>query len=437
MFAEQLIYSLFMKKKFILTLIFALAVVAGAYAQQPKQIKTNKGKKPVPKPQILETPLPARSADCFFAAPLQIDVPFGPTEPPRGYGFVSEIAKDAKTKNVFDQEHNTVWYLLTIPYDGKLCIDITPKAMADDYDMLVYKYTNKYFCNRIIGNKVAPIRSVMSAGNTGNKGVTGIGLKGKLANVPKSSTAPYASYIDVVEGEKYVIVVDNLASGGLGHTILATINTEFAPLTVLPVDSIKRQKTTADIQIKEKESDNVILEKEDAGAQLIKILPRKNYTITLKKEGYFNYIRDVSHAQAVKDSILTARLVQIKAGSKLPINGYLYFDVDEMNNVTLLPESYSAMDDVVKTLQEYPMLYVEIIGRIPTEGYNLRKDAENSKLRAEAIKKYLIGRGVPETNLKTRGSYIKELEAQLAQQKKSKSGSVLTPNCEIKILKTQ
>jgi len=424
-----------MKKKFFLTLVITLAIVSGAYSQQPK--KTNKGKKPIPKPQILETPLPARSADCFFAAPLQIDVPFGPTEPPRGYGFVSEIAKDAKTKNVFDQEHNSVWYILTIPYDGKLCIEVTPKAIADDYDMLVYKYTNKYFCNRIIGNKVAPVRSVMSAGNTETKGVTGIGLKGKLTNVPKTSTAPYASYIDVTAGEKYVIVVDNLASGGLGHTILATVNTEFAPLTVLPIDSIKRERTTADILIKDKESDNVILEKQDAGAQLIKILPRKNYTITLKKDGYFNYRRDVSHAQAVKDSILTARLVQIKAGSKLPINGYLYFDVDEMNNVTLLPESYSALDDAVKTLQEYPQLIVEIIGRIPTEGFSLRKDAENSRLRAEAIKKYLIGRGISETNLKTRGSYIKELETQLIQQKKSKSGSVLTPNCEIKILKTQ
>ncbi|MCK9321877.1 MAG: OmpA family protein, partial [Bacteroidales bacterium] len=107
------------------------------------------------------------------------------------------------------------------------------------------------------------------------------------------------------------------------------------------------------------------------------------------------------------------------------------------NNFTLLPESYTALDDVVKTLQEYPQLVVEIIGRIPTEGFSLRKDAENSRLRAEAIKKYLIGRGIPDANLKTRGSYIKELEAQLTQQKKSKSGSVLTPNCEIKILKTQ
>jgi hypothetical protein len=426
-----------MKKKFFLTLVMTLAIVVGAYSQQPKQVKTNKGKKPIPKPQILETPIPARSADCFFAAPLQIDVPFGPTEPPRGYGFVSEISKDAKTKNVFDQEHNSVWYILTIPYDGKLCIDVTPKAIADDYDMLVYKYTNKYFCNRIIGNKVTPIRSVMSTGNTETKGITGIGLKGKLPHVPKTSTAAYASYIDVTEGEQYVFVVDNLASGGLGHTILATINTEFAPLTVLPIDSVKRERTTADILIKDKENNNIILEKEDAGAQVIKILPRKDYTITLKKDGYFNYRRDVTHAQAVKDSILTARLVQIKSGSKLPINGYLYFDVDELNNFTLLPESYTALDDVVKTLQEYPQLVVEIIGRIPTEGFSLRKDAENSRLRAEAIKKYLIGRGIPDANLKTRGSYIKELEAQLTQQKKSKSGSVLTPNCEIKILKTQ
>ncbi len=424
-----------MKKKLFLTLIFAFVLMAGANAQ--KQVKTNKGKKPAAKPQILETPLPPRSADCFFAVPLQVDVPFGPTEPPRGYGFVSEISPDAKTKNVFQQENNTVWYILTIPYEGKLCIDLTPKAAADNYDMLVYKYTNKYFCNRIIGNKVAPVRSVLSPGNAETGGKTGIGLSGKLENVPKTSTDSYAKYIDVKAGEKYVIVVDNLASGGLGHTILATVKTDFAPLTVLPIDSVKRERTTADILIKDKESDNVILEKENAGAQLIKVLPRRSYTITLKKDGYFNYHRDVSHAQAIKDSILTARLVQIKTGSKLPINGYLYFDVDELNNVTLLPESYSALDEVVKTLQDYPQIVVEIIGRIPTEGYNIRKDADNSRLRAEAIKKYLIGRGISEANLKTRGSYIKELETQLANQKKSKGGSVLTPNCEIKILKTQ
>ena len=426
-----------MKKKLLLTFILLITVLLGAYAQQGTKGKTNKGKKARPKEQVLEVPLPPRCADCFFAAPLQIDVPFGPTEPPRGYGFVSEISRDDKVKNVFEEEHNTVWYILEIPYSGKLCIDITPKAASDDYDFLVYKYTNKYFCNRIIGNKVLPLRSVLSANNTAIGGKTGLDLKGKLTSIPKNSAVAYGMYIEAKAGEQYVIVVDNLSSGGLGHTIHATINTDFAPLTVLPIDSINHQRTTANIIIKDSETKNVILEKENAGAQKVKILPKKAYSISLKKDGYFNYLREITHAQAVKDSILTARLVEIKAGSNLPIRGEIYFDVDELKNVTLLPESYSALDDAVKTLQEYPRIVVEIIGRIPTEGYNLRKDAENSRLRAEAIKNYLIGRGIPEANLKARGSYISELEKQLANQKKSKSGILLSPQSEIRILRTK
>lgn len=426
-----------MKKRFIFTIILIIALISGVEAQQSKISKTNKGKKTAVKQAPSETPLPPRCADCFFAAPLQVDVPFGPTEPQRGYGFVSEIRRDAKVKNVFEEEHNSVWYILTIPYNGKLCIDVTPKAASDDYDLLVYKYTNKYFCNRIIGNKVLPVRSILSANNSEVAGRTGIGLKGTLTNIPKTSAVPYGMYIDAKEGEQYIIVVDNLSEGGLGHTINATVNTDYAPLTVLPVDSLNREKTTANLLVKDSETDNIIMEKQDVGAQRLKILPNKAYFISLKKEGYFNYLRAISHAQAVKDSILTARLVAIKVGSNLPIKGELYFDVDEQNTVTILPESYPALDDVVKTLQDYPRISVEVIGRITTEGYNIKKDAENSRLRAEAIKNYLIGRGIPESNIKARGSYLKELEKQLDAQKKVKGGGLINPMCEIRIVKTK
>ena len=426
-----------MKKKLLLTFILLLTVLVSVNAQQGTKKKTNKGNKTRPKEVILEKPLPPRCADCFFAAPLQIDVPFGPTEPPRGFGFVSEINRNDKVKNVFEEEHNTVWYKLEIPYSGKLCIEITPKASSDDYDFLVYKYTNKYFCNRIIGNKVVPIRSVLSTSNTAIGGKTGLDLKGNLTNIPKNSAISHGMYIDVKAGEQYIIVVDNVSNGGLGHTIYTTINTDFAPLTVLPIDSSNHQRTTANIIIKDSETENIILERENAGAQRVKILPKKAYSISLKKDGYFNYIREITHAQAIKDSILTARLVEIKAGSKLPIRGEIYFDVDELNNVTLLPESYSSLDEAFRSLQDYPKIVVEIIGRIPTEGYNIKKDAENSRLRAEAIKNYFIGRGIPEANIKARGSYISELEKQLAKQKKSKSGILLTPQCEIKILRTK
>lgn len=426
-----------MKKVIISLIILMVAFVSVADAQQNKTSTTNKkGKKIAPKPQQpTEVALPSRSSDCFFAAPLTIDVAFGPTEPLRGYGFVSEIKPDGKVKNVFSQEHNTVWYIVKIPYAGKLCIDITPKSTADDYDLLVYKYTDKYFCNRIIGNKVSPLRSIMSASDVSKGGKTGLSIGGTLTSIPKSSVVDYGKYIDVKEDEKYVIVVDNLTDGGLGHTILASINTNFAPLTVLPIDSMNRERTTANIIVTEAGTERVVFEREDAGAQKLKILPNKSYAISLKKDGYFNYFREVSHAQAIKDSILTARLIEIKVGANLPMKGDIYFDIDEQNNVTVMPDSYYVLEEIVKVLQEYPRISVDIIGRIATEGLNLRKDSEHSILRAEAIKNYLIGRGIPEANLRARGSYIKELEKQIIAQKKTQS--LINPRCEIKITKTK
>src|SRR5574344_633625 len=412
-----------MRKYILLTAFLAF----GANAKSVKKYKTNKSSKTAKKQAPIETQLPPRSSDCFFAAPLQIDVPFGPTEPLRGYGFVQEIAQTANEKSIIEKEHNTIWYVLTIPYDGKLCLDITPKATSDDYDFMVYRYTNKYFCNRINGNKVSPLRCVMSANNTAVGGKTGLALKGTQTYIPKASVVPYGKYIDVKADEKYIVVVDTLTDGGLGHTILATINNDFAPLTVLPIDSINRERTTANIVVTDEQTNKVVLDREDVGAQQIKILPKKSYSISLKKDGYFHYMRIVSHAQAVKDSILTARLVEIKPGSKLPINGDLYFDVDEQGNISILPDSYPALNDVLKTLQEYPRLTVEIIGRVATEGLNVKKDKETSLKRANAIRNYLIGRGIPEANIFSRGSSIKELEKQLTDQKKLRGGKLLYP----------
>jgi outer membrane protein OmpA-like peptidoglycan-associated protein len=83
-------------------------------------------------------------------------------------------------------------------------------------------------------------------------------------------------------------------------------------------------------------------------------------------------------------------------------------------------------------LNEYPQINIDIIGRIATEGLNVKKDNEISKKRAEAIKNYLISQGINETRIKTRGSSIKELEAQIKDQQKLKN-KIITPQCEIKI----
>lgn len=419
-----------MKKIIILSLAILLSF--GLAAQNKS--KKKKTKKPAPVAPI-EVTLPDRCSDCFFPVTLQADVPFGPTEPLRGYGYVNEIKRDAQTKNVFEQEHNSIWYFLEIPYDGKLLIDIKPKSFSDDYDFIVYKYTDKYFCNRVEKNRVKPIRSVQSVVNTEIQGKTGLSLKGNTAHISKESSEAYGKYIDVKAGESYVIVVDNLNDGGLGHTITCEVWTNYSPLVINPIDSLLQQRTTANLHVKELETGRTVIGKQNAGSTRIKLLPDKTYEISLNKEGFFNYTRRISHAQAIgKDTILSARLVQIKPGSPLPINGDLYFDNNEQGELFLMQESYKNLDEVVKILTQYPQINVNVIGRIMTEGLNVKKDNEVSKERAEAIKKYLVSQGIAENRITTRGSSIKELEAQIKEQSKSRNKTI-NPPCEIRIAK--
>ncbi|MDO5760627.1 MAG: OmpA family protein, partial [Bacteroidota bacterium] len=418
-------------RRFIVILIIMGILIPSAEAQSKKKKRKVKQQPKVEAPS--EIALPQRSADCLFAVNLMLDSAFGPTEPLNGFGFVNDIKRDAQTKNVFEQEHNTVWYKVNCPYDGKLIIDIKPKSELDDYDFLVYKYTDQYFCNRVEKNRVKPLRSVLSSPNATLKGATGLSLKGNLAHISKSSDVAYARYIDVKMGESYIIVLDNLQDGGLGHTIRAEIVTDYKPLYIQPIDSLSKQRTTANIRVKDISTEMEIMNLTNVGNTKVKILPDKVYDIYVTKEGFFNYQRRIGYndLNSPKDSILSVQLSEIKIGGNIPLNGTLSFDNAEDGTVSLLPDSYKALDGIVEILTSYPNINVEIVGRIATDGLNLRLDNENSKKRADAIKDYLVEKGIPETNISTRGSSNKELLKQIDNQ--NKAHITFFPECEIRI----
>ena len=84
----------------------------------------------------------------------QCDQTYGPTTAPQGAGRIMEVMADHRHPNLPEFEHNVVWYKFTVPYNGKLDIAVTQQDLKDDYDMLVYKYTDVYFSNHIQSNKV-------------------------------------------------------------------------------------------------------------------------------------------------------------------------------------------------------------------------------------------------------------------------------------------
>ena len=107
--------------------------------------------------------LPANSNDCLFPITLEMDVPYGPTTAPDGAGRIQEIVADKAHPNIFEREHNSVWYKFTVPYNGELEISIFQQSPWDDYDFLVYKNTGNYFSNQVMLNKVTPVAVNMGA----------------------------------------------------------------------------------------------------------------------------------------------------------------------------------------------------------------------------------------------------------------------------------
>ena len=67
---------------------------------------------------------------------------YGPTMAPNVFGNLQEIIK---SNDSFEKEHNSAWYYFDITNDGGLSIEIDPIQKGDDYDFMLFQYTDSFF----------------------------------------------------------------------------------------------------------------------------------------------------------------------------------------------------------------------------------------------------------------------------------------------------
>ncbi|MEG1592577.1 gliding motility-associated C-terminal domain-containing protein [Chryseobacterium sp.] len=128
-------------------------------------------------------------------------------------------------------ERYTVWYTFTIATSGTLTFTIDPVVFADDYDFGVY---GPNVTCATLGN---PIRCNYS----GADGPTGLSL---LATNPNggggtpAQPAQWSSFMDVVAGEKYYLVIDNFSKSSTGFSLnwggTATLTSAFTNPALTP-----------------------------------------------------------------------------------------------------------------------------------------------------------------------------------------------------------
>lgn len=397
-------------------------------AKTTKTTKNQKGKKgkkdnKPTKPAIEEVQLPYNSNDCLFAIPLQPDVPFGPTTGPRGGGRMMEVMADAAHPNMFDYEHNSVWYKFTVPYNGDLEIAITQTNPQEDYDFLVYRYTNDYFSNNVMQNKVLPVAVNLSSVDSataaqsavpkgkGSSKVAGatIGMSIDATDVmtTKKSKAPFIKSIPVHKDEVYYIVLDNRAGAGDGHTIKVSIHVDAFTPTVMFYDPVARKHVEVDLLVLEKNTNNreVVKNPTFKGGKL-KFVPHFNYTLYAKKPGYFSIYKDFNSDIFMIDTMMRFIMNRTEKGTVFPIND-IYFEEGESK---LLPESDTALLNYIAMFRNHPDVTFLVKGYVPTYGTDIEHDQQVSLARAQSVKDFFVRNGIEEQRITVAGMTATEIK---------------------------
>ena len=158
------------------------------------------------------------NADCYNAIELSTDS-FGPTNPPIGFGKIMEINADKKSLISFEKEHNTVWYKFTAKNNCVLTFNIIPVDPKDDYDFILYQYTNENFCEEVMTKEIKPVRTNIAKSSGIKSGSTGLSVFAQDTFVSSGYGPTYSRALEVGKGEIYYLVVDNVYKNGKGHTL--------------------------------------------------------------------------------------------------------------------------------------------------------------------------------------------------------------------------
>ena len=348
-----------------------------------------------------------------------------------------EVMADKRHPNLPEFEHNVVWYKFTVPYNGKLDIAVTQLNLADDYDMVVYRYTDVYFSNHIQSNKVLPVAVNLSAvdssllkkpkrtapATTGDAkadlkakqeaakqqreatakqtamGTIGMYHEATDILLTKASTKRHIRSIDVRKGEVYYIMLDNVTPNGQGHSIKVSIHVEAFEVPVSFYDPKIKKNVDVSLTILEKNTNNRVIARNDKfrGGR-IKFVPGFNYTLYAKRDGYFSIFYDFNSDRFKQDTLLRMKLYRCERGTVYPISD-IYFE----DEYVLMHESDSVLMNYVQMFKNHPDVHFTIKGFVQTYGVDPEHDQLVTLERAKAVKEFFVKNGIPEENIKAAG----------------------------------
>jgi outer membrane protein OmpA-like peptidoglycan-associated protein len=341
-------------------------------------------------------------ADCSTAQKIILSKPLLTIKAPapQGFGSLQEIKANKTNRFVFEQEHHTAWYQISIVQDGDFALELSPHdTLKADYDFIVYPYTDSSFCSSLSQNKILPLRSNLSRNRAIDKGKTGLQSQAKSDFIKEGIGEAYSKSISAKKGEQYMLVIDNVYGDEKGYVLTLTCKQEkqlrFKGI-VFGEDSLP---TTAKITLSD-DAGKVVAEKQanDSGKYdfAAMIDKSKNYTLAIEKENAFPVVEQVSIAK-IKDTSkvyppLKTILPKLKKGNRYKVGVIRFF----ASSSQLLPISQSSVHALYKLMKANPKMVIEIEGHVNGDSFDPKSALymNLSKARAQTVSDYLMDKGI-------------------------------------------
>ncbi len=124
------------------------------------------------------------------------------------------------------------------------------------------------------------------------------------------------------------------------------------------------------------------------------------YAIEINASGYLYYLDILDYSSVSGDEKMRKDfyLKKVEVGTKVVLDN-IYF---QTGKAILRPESEKALNQVLRFLENNPSMRLEISGHTDNTG-SLRINQKLSRDRASAVVNYLVGKGIPQEMLESKG----------------------------------
>lgn len=213
----------------------------------------------------------------------------------------------------------------------------------------------------------------------------------------------------VVEMQKYEYAADGVVYNGE---------------TNLPIEGATVQLLDA--------QDNVIetVTTDATGKYAFPLKPESDYRIKVEKEGFFKQSAKISTKGKPNGVIKTDfKLFPLEVDQVVRLENIFY----DYNKANIRPDAAVELDKLVSTLQDNPTVKIELSSHTDCRG----KDAYNMKLsekRAKSAVDYIISKGIPKTNITSKGYGESQPSESCACEKCSEDEHQRNRRTEFKVL---